>query len=164
LGKITYVTVVLVKFMSGRTLMLALLVSILFMIQPVYSNFCAVNVESTPEGAAVYIDGEFVGNTPVYYTLGDPAVVEVVVIKEGYKEFRQKVEVPLDEVVDVVVELEPAEASETPTEKVAPEAPPEEEEKTGEKAKPVSKSVCGPVALLAIATVPPGLRRLFSSR
>ena len=136
----------------------------LFLIQPVYSNQCAVNVESTPEGAAVYIDGEFVGNTPVYYTLGDPAVVEVVVIKEGYKEFRQKVEVPLDEVVNVVVDLEPAEAPETSPEKVAAEAPPEEVEKAGEEAKPVSKSVCGPVALLAIATVPLGLRRLLSSR
>jgi|Deesub1362B_J571_1020462.scaffolds.fasta_scaffold03848_2 hypothetical protein len=152
--------------MVGRAFIIIFLASMLFLIQPVYSNQCAVNVESTPEGAEVYIDGEFVGNTPVYYTLGDPAVVEVVVTKEGYKEFRQKVEVPLDEVVDVVVELEPVEAPEIPPKKVAPETPPGEvgvKPREEVETKPTSKGVCGPVVLLAIATMPLGLRRLLKN-
>lgn len=121
------------------------LVAMGFLSQPVYANFCAVNVTSLPPGAKVYINDEYVGDTPVFYTFGAPVLAEVVVKKEGYQEWRRLVEVPLDAIVDIEAELKPVKAQ------GEAKAKPEEE-----------KGICGPTALLALAMLPLWLRLIRS--
>ncbi len=75
--------------------------------QPVYANSCAIAVSSTPSGANVYVDGTFSGTTPLTYVIGQPARVNLTVIKDGYEKQSQMVDVPLNAVVPVDVELTP---------------------------------------------------------
>lgn len=61
--------------------------------------FCSYSLKTTPEGADVYMDGTFIGTTPVFYVLGDEAVVTIRVEKEGYEVLEYEVIIPLDDIV-----------------------------------------------------------------
>lgn len=75
--------------------------------QPVYGNSCAVRVTSIPSEADVYVDGVYQGKTPVTDVIGNPATVNVTVMKEGYQKWSKIVEIPLNVVVDVEAKLAP---------------------------------------------------------
>lgn len=128
------------------------LVGILILTSNAYAEFCAVNVTSEPSGARVYVDGEYVGDTPILYVIGDPAIVKVEVVKEGYMEWKEEINVPYNEIVSLMVTLKPLqEKSLTNVDGV------KEERIQGEK--PI-KGVCGPVTLLVLALLPLIFRRL----
>lgn len=135
-------------------LLVGFLVTIGFFSQPVYANFCSVDVTSSPPGAKVYIDGEYKGDAPVFHTFGNPTLAEIVVKKEGYKEWKKSINVPLDEIVQVEAELEPVKGEEAPP---PGKTPPAEEA----KAKPGEKGMCGPTALLVLVMLPLGMRKLL---
>lgn len=117
-------------------------------IQSAYADYCAVNVTSVPSGAKVYINGEYVGDAPVFHIFGVPIVAEIAVEKEGYIGWKNHVNVPLNEIVDVRAELEPL----------------KEEATTSDPGLPVSraqeKGVCGPILILVLAMLPIYLRRI----
>jgi len=117
-------------------------------IQPAYADYCAVNVTSVPSGAKVYINGEYVGDAPVFYIFGDPIVAEIAVEKEGYVEWKRHVDVPLNEIVDVRAELEPLKEEATTPDTGLSESRAQE------------KGICGPILILVLAMLPIYLRHL----
>lgn len=113
----------------------------MFFLPEAYAPICGLDISASQAGAKVYIDGEYVGETPLVHILYNPGLVKLRVEKEGYVPWEEYVEVPWDEIMEVKVELEPVNAQE--------EA----------KAQPEEKGVCGPTALLALAMLPLGIRR-----
>ncbi|OHE56008.1 MAG: hypothetical protein A3K61_02465 [Thaumarchaeota archaeon RBG_16_49_8] len=77
------------------------------MSQPVYASHCTIIVSSTPPGANVYLDGAFMGRSPVTYVIGHPDLINVTVILEGYEKWSQTVNVPFDAIVPVDATLSP---------------------------------------------------------
>jgi hypothetical protein len=67
-----------------------------------------VSVASTPNGAEIEVDGEFMGNTPSVFEL-DPGEHNITVKKTGYKDWEKKVKLTAGE-IKLNAELE-AEAS-----------------------------------------------------
>lgn len=76
-------------------------------INPVFANSCAVDVSSTPAGASVYVNGVFVGETPIFYTIGFPTTANVTVTLDGYQRWSEMVVVPLNARVPVDAVLIP---------------------------------------------------------
>jgi hypothetical protein len=65
----------------------------------------AVTVTSTPSGADIDLDGEFIGNTPSTITV--PAGAHTIIVtKEGYSSWTRKIKV-IGGKIDVSAELEP---------------------------------------------------------
>ena len=114
------------------------------LIQIAYADYCAVNVTTVPPGAEVYINGEYVGDAPVFLIFGDPIVAKIEVRKEGFKKWERYVDIPLNEIVDVKATLEPL--------KEGTEALPEPEDPEGDT------GLCGPTALATLAAFPLILR------
>lgn len=68
-----------------------------------------IQVQGAPEGAAIYVDGEPQGTTPVQGPLAvGPGEHRIRVQMDGYQDFRAAVVVPAGETVAVNAELEPA--------------------------------------------------------
>jgi len=58
--------------------------------EPAPASVAKLSVASTPEGADVEVDGEFVGNTPSVLQL-DPGAHRVSMTKPGYKSWEKKI-------------------------------------------------------------------------
>jgi len=71
-------------------------------------NFAKLQIESTPPGADIEVDGNFVGNTPsdVQVSEGDHTVV---VKKSGFKDWKRKLKSSAGSSVHIAAELEKAE-------------------------------------------------------
>ncbi len=60
---------------------------------PTVPTYGTVSIQSTPSGAAAYVDGQYVGNTPVRY--GTTAGSHNITVKQaGYQDFSSSVNVP----------------------------------------------------------------------
>jgi len=73
-----------------------------------------LEIQSTPPMAAVYINGEYAGITPLSLTV-DAGSYEIRIVKEGYYEFVKKVEVKANNTTYINAILAPVQPTSTPT-------------------------------------------------
>lgn len=122
----------------------------LFLVPEVYAPICGLDIKTSVPGAKVYVDGEYVGESPVVHIIYSPGLVKLRVEKEGYVTWEDYVDVPWNDIAEVKIDLEPI-AKETP----APVNP---------EAKPERRGICGPTALLAVALLPLSARRFLKKK
>lgn len=66
----------------------------------------SINIDSSPIGATVYLNGRKVGVTPITVENIDPGTYEIRLVKSGYKEVITRVTVVAGELTNVFVMLE----------------------------------------------------------
>ena len=72
-----------------------------------HASFCSVYFDSEPQGARIYVAGSFIGTTPMNHAVGSAALLQVRIVKKGFREWQGEVHVPHNGVASFNRKLEP---------------------------------------------------------